>query len=141
MSQITVKLNKSVMNQVGIAAANEDLKRRATRVLNAARSNCPVDRGTLRSSLAIEYNKGPGGIPIARIGSKLPYAIFVERGTGIYGPKGIPIHPKKGKFLVFTPRNFTAKGKLSKSGKVFTTSVKGMPARPYLEPALSAAAY
>lgn len=32
---------------------------------------------------------------------KAPYAIFVEKGTGVYGPTGMPIEPKPGNVLHF----------------------------------------
>jgi phage gpG-like protein len=130
MATVRVVLNENASRSVALAAANEDLKLRANRVLNAARRLAPVDRGQLRASLTVEYANGPGG-PIARIGSNLPYAIFVHEGTGLFGPRGMPITPKRGRFLVFTPRGA--------SKPVFARSVRGMPGRPFLLQALKEA--
>ena len=55
------------------------------------------------------------------------YALYVSLGTGIYGPKGAPIKPKKGKALVFRGRD----GEL-----VYARQVKGMPPNPFLTNAL-----
>ena len=51
----------------------------------------------------------------------------MELGTGIHGPKGRKIVPKKGKFLVFE----------GKDGLVFARSVEGMKPQPFLRPAFN----
>jgi hypothetical protein len=51
--------------------------------------------------------------------SKVPHALYHEKGTGIYGPKGRPITPKRAKFLRWVDVN---------TGKVmYRRSVKGVP--------------
>jgi Bacteriophage HK97-gp10, putative tail-component len=108
-----------------------DLIRRAIRVTNAAKALCPVDGGRLRASItyvvAVE-----GGDFVARVGTAVGYGRYVEEGTGIYGPRGQVIAPTHRKALVFTPKGANA--------PVFVRSVKGMKPRPYLRPALAAAA-
>ena len=74
-----------------------------------------------------------GGLPGVRIGTNVEYAIFVHEGTGIYGPKGVPIRPSRAKALVFTPYGAVK--------PVFAKQVKGMPANPFLVNALWAAKY
>ncbi len=128
MAVVRVVLNENAARSVALAAANEDLKVRANRVLNAARRLAPVDRGQLRASLHVEFTNGPAG-PIARIGSNLPYALYVHEGTGVFGPRGAPIRPVRGRYLVFTPRGANR--------PVFARSVKGMPGRPFLLQALN----
>lgn len=137
-AKVTIKFNKAALQQQVYAAAEKDLRVRANRVLSAARRRVPVDRGTLRASLAVSFNR-KGTTVFARIGSNLPYAIFVHEGTGIYGPKGTPIRPRNRSVMVFTPRKFSPTGKRIKSGKVFTTKVAGMKGTPYLRDALPAA--
>lgn len=127
---ISVKFNDAALKSIAIQASADDLKVRANRVLSAARRGCPVDQGRLRASLAVEFVT-QFGQPIARIGSNLPYAIYVHEGTGVYGPKGTPIVPRNGRYLVFTPKG-------SKT-KVFAKSVRGMRGRPFLLDALDAA--
>ena len=46
------------------------------------------------------------------------YGLYLEVGTGIYGPKATPITPKKAKFLKF---------KLKSGETVFAKQVKGIP--------------
>ncbi len=57
-----------------------------------------------------------------RVGTNIAYAGYVQEGTGIYGPRGTPITPQSGQYLVFT-----ANGR-----QYFMRSVRGAPARPYL---------
>lgn len=47
---------------------------------------------------------------------------LMQYGTGVYGPRGSPITPTTGKFLVFDLNG----------SKIFAKSVKGAPARPFL---------
>jgi hypothetical protein len=84
----------------------------------------PVDTGRLRNSLGINIH--PDGS--IRVGSNEKYALWVEEGTGIYGPHHSPIIPRHTHFLVFKPKG--------SSVYVFAKSVKGRPATPYLRPAL-----
>lgn len=55
-------------------------------------------------------------------GTSLKYARWLQEGTGIYGPSGEPIRPKRAKFLHFWIGD----------QEVFAKSVKGMPPRPFL---------
>jgi Bacteriophage HK97-gp10, putative tail-component len=125
------------INEAEIAAMTDsligpvarDLTRRAIRVQNVARVLCPVDHGRLRASITYQIVASPTGL-VARIGSNVEYARYVEEGTGIYGPHQTPIVPVNASVLVFTPKGAT--------GPVFARSVKGMKPRPYLVPALPA---
>jgi hypothetical protein len=96
----------------------------ATRSLAVA--GAPVDDGPLRASLRVrmEYT---GSQVKAWVYSNLEYALYVHEGTGIYGPKGQPIRPKRAQFLVFEARNArtTPRGR---GNLVFARQVRG--ARP-----------
>lgn len=147
-AHVVVHLNKTaVINGAadrGSAGSGFGLRTRANAVLNAARRGCPVDEGRLRASLTIEYRTGPGGEPIARIGSNLPYAIFVHEGTGLYGPRGTYIYPRSGRFLVWPAKNNSGVGRRRFEGRrtstyVFARRSRGMPGRPFLLNALDAA--
>lgn len=127
---VQVTFNGAAIRSLAIQASTDDLRVRANRVLSAARAACPVDRGTLRASLAVEFTMD-GDNAVARIGSNLKYALPVHEGTGIFGPRHAPIVPVNGRFLVFTPRGAV--------NKVFARSVRGMPGRPFLRDALDAA--
>lgn len=131
MSDVEIRVNQVALQKMlrsptgqvarGILKLGKKVERKAKRLV-------PVDHGILRNSISTELIIRRG--PVARIGSKVKYALYVHEGTGIHGPRGVPITPKHGKVLVFTAR---------KTGKlVFARSVKGMKGTPYLRNALIA---
>lgn len=140
LANVRVELNGAALRSIAIRGSEIDLARRANNVLNAARRNAPVDKGTLRGSLTVTFSHGTSGEPIARIGSNLPYAIFVHEGTGIYGPRHTPIRPIHGKFLRWP---ITSGGHRYSGGKTagyaFARQVRGVRGRPFLLLALDAA--
>lgn len=105
------------------------LRQKAALVEAEAKRRCPVDTGRLRSSITTEMSV-VNRSPRARVGSPLDYAVFVEKGTGIYGPRHRPIRPRRAKFLSWIDRG-TGK-------RVFAREVRGVRPRPYLVPALQA---
>lgn len=119
-----------------------DLTRRGQRVLNMARTLCPVDEGRLRASLTMEV-VSTGGSFYIRVGSNLDYAIFVHEGTGIY--VGRPMITAKGGGLLRWPaKNNSGSGNRrysggSTSGYVYARKVRGQPPQPFLRDALNAA--
>lgn len=120
--------NEANLRAVLASATEKALTRAAIQVVNEAKRLCPVDTGTLRRSITFHI-EGIAGQARARVGSNLEYALWVENGTGIYGPHNTPIVPVVAKRLVFTPRG---------GSTVFARSVRGRPATPFLAPALSA---
>lgn len=96
---------------------------------NEARRLAKVDSGRLRSSVTFQVTGTNAPQMKGRVGSNLEYALAVEEGTGIYGPKGRPITPVQARVLRFPVKG----GRI-----VFAKSVKGRPATPYLRPALQA---
>ncbi len=62
---------------------------------NALIDVCPVDMGTLRQSISVEV-KGD-----ELVVHMLEYGVYLDQGTGLFGPKGIPylIQPKNKKAL------------------------------------------
>jgi hypothetical protein len=135
-----------------------DLLRRGNNVRNAALMNMrsmgignKVGHGQLAGSIVVEPVT-IDGVPAVQIGSRLPYAIFVHDGTGIYGPTGQPIRPRRAKALRWPGINQKAgfhggtryQGRRRyKAGKtknfIFARSVRGVPPRPFLREALPAA--
>lgn len=110
-------------------ATEKALLRSAIRVQNEARRRCPVDTGTLRRSITFSISGLSPETMSARVGSNVEYALAVEVGTGIYGPRGRPITPVRAQVLVFPGRG---------GRTVYARSVRGRPATPYLKPALDA---
>lgn len=108
----------------------------ATRSLAVAKA--PVDNGPLRASLRVHMDS-TGTQVKAWVYSNLEYALYVHEGTGIYGPKGQPIRPKRGQFLRFEVRNprTTAPGR---GNIVFARQVRGQRPNRFLLEALRQAA-
>lgn len=108
----------------------KDIYRRTKLVENEAKRLVPVDTGRLRSSITSEI-RHRGGVVYGRVGTRVKYARYVQYGTGIYGPRRAYITPRRGRFLVFTPRG--------SSKKVFARRVRGTKPVPFLSQALLAA--
>lgn len=89
----------------------------------------PKDTGFLVNNRTIDILAGPGSLKGSLV-YHAHYALFVMRGTGIYGPRGTPITPKTAKLLVFRGRD---------GGTVFAKSVKGQRAQPFLAEAFRTA--
>lgn len=95
-----------------------------------AKATAPVDEGRLKNSHTGSVTD-EGIRLVGRVEATAWYAALLARGTGIYGPRGRPIKPKKpGGFLVFRGRD----GSL-----VFAREVKGVRPNPWLTNALKAA--
>ena len=102
-------------------------------VVRVGKQECPVDEGTLRSSISHVVEVGTTSVKVI-VGSPLPYAQFVHEGTGIYGPTGTPIRPTRAKNLKFR----AGKGPKSKRQWVTVPQVKGQKPNPFLVRALTA---
>lgn len=63
----------------------KDIQRRAVQVDRAAKRNCPVDTGRLRSSITWEMQSDAAG-PYAVVGSNVVYALIIELGGTIDRP-------------------------------------------------------
>lgn len=140
---VTITFNGAALTQLAIAGASVDIRRRANRVLNAARAGAPVDTGRLRNSIGVEYFTD-GSTVGARIGSNLDYAIWQEMGTGLYGPRHAMIYPKRGRFMVWPNINNSGSGNRRYSGGktssfVFAKQVRGVQPTHFLLSALDAA--
>lgn len=87
-------------------------------ILNTEKREIPAKTGTLRRSVNLRlFNIG------VEVGPNSKYASWVHNGTGIFGPYGTPIVPKKAKVLAFK-----VGGKM-----IFARSVKGQPANPFVQ--------
>ncbi len=115
------------------------------KVVNEAKSRCPVDTGRLRSSIAYTIDLTPTTC-VLKVGSDLEYARYIEEGTGIHGPEKRRITPTSRKALKFpTPkakgphrRGATGEPAQADRGFVFARSVAGIPANPFMADALAA---
>lgn len=87
-----------------------------------ATAGAPVITGFLRNNRSIEIDAGPGSL-VGSLTYHAHYALFVMKGTGIYGPKGAMIKPKTATYMVFRGRD----GEL-----VYARETKGQRAQPFL---------
>jgi hypothetical protein len=112
-----------------------DLQRRARNVRNRAKellaTRSDNDTGSLASTIRyVTVDRGKDGLA-AQVGSDDERAIWVEEGTGVFGPHGTPIVPSRAPLLVFE----------NSAGQVFRlASVEGQRGKHYLRDALDAAA-
>lgn len=79
----TVVLDQAALHQLlegpdGPVA--KDLTRRITRIDRAAKNNCPVDTGRLRSSITNRLAHDSQGL-VGIVGTNVDYAPYVELGT------------------------------------------------------------
>ncbi|NGO72274.1 HK97 gp10 family phage protein [Streptomyces boncukensis] len=96
-------------------------------VANAARRRAPVDRGQLRASIRSETRQH-GSQVVGEVWSSLEYAAYVHQGTGIYGPAGRPIRPRRARVLSWEPSGG--------GGRVYAREVRGQRPQPWLLEAL-----
>ena len=93
----------------------------------AAKENAPIDKGLLRGSIHSQIqNEGLDTIGV--VGTNLEYAPYQEFGTGIYGPSGQPITPKRSSVLAFKVGGTT----------VFARSVAGTKPKRFMAKGLQA---
>lgn len=121
----------------------QDIMQRGNRVLAEAVRICPTDEGRLRNSLKMEMRL-EDGVPVARIGSNLPYALYVHEGTGLWSKtRPGPIRPVNARVLRWPKRNNSGSGRRRYTGGktsryVFAKKSAGSPPRPFLRDALPA---
>lgn len=96
-------------------------------VANAARRRAPVDRGQLRASIRSETRQH-GPQVVGEVWSSLEYAAYVHQGTGIYGPTGRPIRPRRARVLSWDQPGV---------GRLFAREVRGQRPQPFLAEALA----
>lgn len=83
MSDVRVVLNSGALNQLLNSPGGDvgkALQQAVTRVDRAAKMNCPVDTGRLRSSITNRVGVEGGGL-VGIVGTNVEYAPYVEFGT------------------------------------------------------------
>lgn len=140
MSRVEITINDAEVDRL-LRSADGDVYKAVERVVLATRnlavSMAPVDDGPLRASLRTRMQATSREVK-GWVYSNLEYALYVHEGTGIYGPRGQPIRPKRGQYLVFEARNArtTPRGR---GNLVFAREVRGQRPQRYLLNALRAA--
>ena len=140
MSRVIMTINDAEVDRL-LRSPDGDVGQAVRRVVTSTRnlavSLAPVDDGPLRASLRTKFEYGTRAVK-GWVYSDLEYALYVHEGTGIYGPKGQPIKPKRGRYLVFEARNArtTPRGR---GNLVFARQVRGQRPNRFLLRALQAA--
>lgn len=132
-------MDRAALTRVFQDAAVQWANEMGRRVVNAAKENAPVDNGRLRSSITHTIELTPTTC-VLTVGSDVPYARYVEEGTGIYGPRRRRITPTRRQALKFpTPRSWSGDNQPRQAdrGFVFRRSVAGSPPNPFLANALA----
>lgn len=130
--QVDVELNEAEIRRLMSAEGDvgRAVRKVADRTVSYARSAAPVDQGTLRGSIHAEVSYSDRQVR-AVVSADADYALYVHEGTGVYGPRGRPIRPKRAQFLVFPSRRGGGRG-----GLVFAREVQGQRPNPFLLEAL-----
>lgn len=100
----------------------------ANRVKARAELEAPKFTGRLANSIERDPVKYRGYHTIVQVVTTTGYGLFPEKGTGIFGPKGRPIRPRRKRFLVFVPRGL--------NHPIRARSVKGQPPQHFMRNAL-----
>lgn len=119
-------------------AVYKDMLRRGLKVESRAKQELQsapqrVDTGRLRGSIRARIIT-LDGVPVARVGTNVLYALYVHDGTGLYGPKHHYIVPVNKKILRWKAKG----GAGGKGGYVFAKRSSGMQPNPFLKNALAA---
>lgn len=131
MAKVTFKINSAKIRQT-LGRPNGQLARGMLRlshkVQRRARSNLRRHNrtGALSASLFARVVHR-GGLPIGQVGTPLKRGLWLDQGTGIYGPRHQRIVPKRAKYLRWTTRT----GRV-----VFARSVKGIRPTRFLRSSL-----
>ncbi len=121
------QINRILRSPTGLVARN--MLRRGRKVQRHARRNVNSRTGALARSIEVRMAMQVG-VPIVEVYTDLHYALWVHDGTGIYGPRGRPIRPRRARYMVFRGSGGTL---------VYARSVRGQRANPYLRNALHSA--
>lgn len=70
-------------------------------ILSATREAAPSKDGTLRASIVERSHTVEASRVASVIGTDIPYAVYQDTGTGIYGPRGSRIYPVNARALRF----------------------------------------
>lgn len=121
-----------------VQRVGEEVKNQAQRNLSPGGKTAAFNTGTLRSSITVSV-RNVNGLPTARVGTAIKYAIFVHEGTG--KSTGGFIYPKRSKYLRFPRINNSGRGRRRYRGGqteayIYARRVRGVPSRPFLRLAL-----
>ena len=121
--KITIQIrNTTDLEKLGDNTVNYFLKSSSEQLTNALKESTPVKEGNLRNAWKPKPIKNKQLV----ITNDTKYAIFVEKGTGLFGPKNHLIYPKNASVLKAKINNQTVFFKHSKGQKAQHMSEKGV---------------
>lgn len=103
-------------------------------MIENVREAAPRDSGVLESSVGEAGRSSTPGRLETTIVAPVEYASYQDQGTGIYGPKGVPIRPVNGSVLAWESTGPARTGlrapgaAQTATGMVFAAEVAGSPA-------------
>lgn len=104
VASVTIKIDGSALNRL-LRSPNgpvaRDMLKRGHKVRTAARRRINSRTGRLANSIEVSIVIRDGGAGV-QIGTSLYYARYVHDGTGIHGPLGRPIRPRRARALAFS---------------------------------------
>lgn len=101
-----------------------------------AKTNAPARTGNLKRSIRSSPIAKVGNVYMGGVEVGARYGKWVESGTGIYGPFGMPIRPKVGNVLAW--RAFNPMVRPGQEGMVYAAWVRGQPGQHYVRRAYEA---
>jgi hypothetical protein len=106
-SRVVVDINDEKARRVFVRFADKDAKKRATKVLLAAKAEAPSKTGELRAGIKMDRSRDTRGQYETGydVVSTAPHTLYVIKGTRPHKITGNPLlgffWPKVGKFVVF----------------------------------------
>jgi hypothetical protein len=101
-----------------------------TTVRRRAQRLAPVLSGRLSRTITQDRVRATSLKTSVSVRTNTGYGLYVEEGTGIYGPKNQVIRPRRAPFLVFQPKGL--------NHVIRVRSVRGQPGQHYMRDALLA---
>ena len=116
-------------------AMNKFMNKAALMVLSKAKEKAPRAQGTLSGSINYKIRR-EGPFAVATVGTNVKYAPYQEYGTGVYGPRGVPITPKNKRVLAWRTGSKSFMGMKYGGQWHFAKSVKGVRPKKFMQSGL-----
>lgn len=129
---VSVSLNEAALRGLAETQVAEAQQRAAARVRDLAKAEITaagrVGVGDMRDMIDAE-TVVEGTTVRSRVTARAKHSVYQHRGTGIHGPSGQPIVPRRAKVLRFKPKGAQT--------FVFAREVEGVEPLPFLTNALA----
>lgn len=133
MANVNITIHRVPVNRLLYAPGGDvhDLVDRTTTIVEAETiAEAPIMTGAMVNSIRKEIDIRPGRAVVGRVLSNDEAALWVNQGTGIFGPQRTRITPRTSRFLRWPDRR-------GGSGFVYRRSVAGQPPNDFFWRGLS----